>query len=353
MPAHLGMPANAPDLPADAPLIDRYGRVARDLRVSLTDRCNLRCTYCMPEDPDHWLPKDTLLTDDELARLIGVAITRLGISDVRFTGGEPLLRRGLEQSIAATATLRTVDGAVPGISLTTNALGLARRARKLAAAGLQRVNVSLDSINPEHYAEVTRRNHLPAVLAGLTAAKDAGLAPIKVNAVPQPAHYTTDAPALLRFCLAQGYQLRFIEHMPLGGSVEWRRNAIVTRQQLLIALVAAGARLTAPPTERGTSPAELWNVEWDDLTGDVGIIASVTAPFCTSCDRTRLTADGQIRTCLFDQVETDLRGPLRAGASDDELAQLWRRATWLKPRSHGIDHDGFARPSRPMSAIGG
>ena len=337
----------------DGPLVDRYSRVARDLRVSLTDRCNLRCTYCMPDDPDAWLPDETLLTDEELARLIEISINHLGITNVRFTGGEPLLRRSLEQLISATAQLRTQAGETPGISMTTNALGLAHRAQKLADAGLQRINVSLDTMNPDHFEQITKRRRLPAVVAGLAAAKAAGLTPVKVNAVPQTAHFVTDAPELLRFCLSNGYRLRFIEHMPLGGSVSWQRNAIVTRKQLLEAMTSAGARLSAPEDARGASPAELWEVEWDGLSGDVGIIASVTAPFCAACDRTRLTSDGQIRTCLFDQVETDLRTPLRAGASDEELAELWKRATWRKPRAHGIDHDGFARPSRPMSAIGG
>ncbi len=337
----------------EAPLIDRYGRIARDLRVSLTDRCNLRCTYCMPTEPQSWLPDDSLLTDDELVRLITIAVTRLGVSNVRFTGGEPLLRRSLEQVIAATAALQTHDGGRPGISLTTNALGLAHRAAGLARAGLQRVNVSLDSVNADRYAEVTQRRRLPAVIDGLAAARDAGLDPIKVNSVPQPASYLSDAPEMLHFCLTNGYRLRFIEHMPLGDAVSWRRNAIVTRRGLLEALTAAGATLTEPGHARGTSPAELWRVEWDGLSGEVGIIASVTAPFCADCDRTRLTADGQIRTCLFDQIETDLRSPMRHGASDDHIAELWRMATWAKPREHGIDHEGFARPARPMSAIGG
>lgn len=334
------------------PLIDRYGRVARDLRVSLTDRCNLRCTYCMPEDLA-WLAEEDLLNDEELGRLITIAVTRLGITNVRFTGGEPLLRRSLEQLIAATAALRTDDGTPPGISLTTNGLGLAHRAAGLAQAGLQRINVSLDTINADRFAEVTQRRRLPAVLSGLAAARDAGLTPIKVNAVPQPASYLDDAPELLAFCLSNGYRLRFIEHMPLGEAVTWQRNAIVTRKQLLEALTSAGAQLLEPAEPRGTSPAELWHVQWDGLVGDVGIIASVTAPFCASCDRTRLTADGQMRTCLFDQIETDLRTPLRRGASDDEIVRLWTKATWRKPRAHGIDHEGFARPARPMSAIGG
>lgn len=354
VPAYLGMPLNAADQPADAPLTDRYGRVARDLRVSLTDRCNLRCTYCMPEDPASWLPDEVLLSDEELLRLVRIAITRLAITNVRFTGGEPLLRRSLEHLVAATAAMTTHDGKRPGISMTTNALGLAHRAQALADAGMQRVNVSLDTTNPDHYADVTQRNRLPAVLAGLAAARKAGLTPIKVNAVPQPETYRTDASQLLHFCLTHGYQLRFIEHMPLGAdSATWQANTIVTRRQLLEALTSTGAILTEPAVSRGTAPAELWNVEWDGLSGDVGIIASVTAPFCATCDRTRITADGQLRTCLFDNAETDLRTPMRAGASDDEIAELWKRATWVKPRAHGIDHDGFARPARPMSAIGG
>lgn len=354
MPANLGMPRTPDDQPATAPLTDRYGRIARDLRVSLTDRCNLRCTYCMPIDPASWLPEEVLLTDEELMRLVSIAVTRLGITGVRFTGGEPLLRRSLEQLVAATTALTTHEGGRPGVSLTTNALGLAHRAQALAEAGLQRINVSLDSINPDHYANVTQRRRLPAVLAGLEAATAAGLTPIKINSVPQPATFHSDAPELLRFCLAHGYRLRFIEHMPLGAdSSTWERSTIVTRRQLLKALTSAGAQLSEPAGSRGTSPAELWDVEFDGMSGDVGIIASVTAPFCASCDRTRITADGQLRSCLFDNYETDLRTPMRAGATDDEIAELWLQATWLKPRAHGIDHEGFARPRRPMSAIGG
>ena len=333
-------------------LIDRHGRTAYDLRVSLTDRCNLRCRYCMPEAPE-WLPDDCLLTDEEINRLVSIAINELGITHVRYPGGEPLLRRSLEELIAHTASLRTQAGERVGISMTTNALGLAKRAAGLAEAGLQRVNVSLDSIDPERYAAVTQRARLASVLAGLAAAKDAGLGPIKVNAVPQPDSFSTDAPQLLRFCLSHGYHLRFIEHMPLGDQVSWQRSRIVTRQQLLDALTADGAVLTELGEPRGSAPAERWQVQWDELSGDVGIIASVTNPFCASCDRTRLTADGQLRTCLFDQAETDLRTPLRNGATDAEIAELWRKATWFKPRAHGIDQEGFARPARPMSAIGG
>lgn len=354
MPANLGMPMKPGDQPAEAPLTDRHGRVARDLRVSLTDRCNLRCTYCMPEDPAAWLPDDELLSDDELLRLVRIAVTQLGITNVRYTGGEPLLRRSLEELIAATSAMTTFAGKRPGISMTTNALGLAHRAQRLAQAGLQRINVSLDTINADRYADVTQRRRLPAVLAGLAAARDAGLAPIKVNSVPQPASYRQDAPELLQFCLTNGYQLRFIEHMPLGDTTDhWQASAIVTRKQLLDAITSAGAKLSEPTKKRGTSPAELWTVEWDGLSGDVGIIASVTAPFCAACDRTRITADGQLRTCLFDNTEIDLRTPMRDGASDTQIAELWQQAHWVKPRAHGIDHEGFARPARRMSAIGG
>ncbi|GAA2180125.1 GTP 3',8-cyclase MoaA [Brooklawnia cerclae] len=340
-------------VPATTGLADQYGRVAHDLRVSLTDRCNLRCVYCMPRTPDSWQSPDELLTDDEIVRLVTVAVTRLGITDVRYTGGEPLLHRGLEAIIAATARLTTAEGRLPGISITTNAVGLKHRAGPLAGAGLQRVNVSLDTLDDARYAEITQRRRLTSVVEGLDAARRAGLDPIKVNCVPQPAGFRQDAPDLLRFCLSNGYQLRFIEHMPLGRSVEWDRDAIVTREQLVQALTDAGAELTDATEARGAAPAELRRVRFEGLEGEVGIIASVTAPFCRACDRTRLTADGRIRSCLFGQRETDLRGPLRNGADDEEVARLWRQAMWHKPRAHGIDHGGFAATTRPMSAIGG
>ncbi|OLR89864.1 GTP 3',8-cyclase MoaA [Actinokineospora bangkokensis] len=332
--------------PDDRRLVDRYGRVATDLRVSLTDRCNLRCTYCMPAEGLDWLPGDELLTDAELTRLLRVAVTELGVTDIRFTGGEPTLRKGVEGIIAAAAALDPR----PSLSMTTNAIGLARRAPALRAAGLDRVNVSLDTLRPDRYAAMTRRDRLDDVLAGLAAAHAAGLAPVKVNAVLLRGVNDDEAADLLRFCLEHGYRLRFIEQMPLDPQHGWDRSEMVTAAEIL-ELLRARFDLTPSPRPRGAAPAERWLV--DGGPGDVGVIASVTRPFCAACDRTRLTADGSLRSCLFSRTETDLRGPLRAGASDAELADLWRAAMWGKLAGHGIDGGGFTQPDRPMSAIGG
>ncbi|PZF96983.1 GTP 3',8-cyclase MoaA [Micromonospora deserti] len=332
--------------PSDGVLVDRYGRVARDLRVSLTDKCNLRCTYCMPAEGLPWLAGPELLGDDEIIRLIRVAVRQLGVTEVRFTGGEPLIRPGLAGIVAAVAALEPR----PRISLTTNGIGLDRLAPTLRAAGLDRVNVSLDTLDPERFARLTRRPRHADVLAGLAGAAAAGLTPVKVNAVLMRGVNDDEAPALLRFALAHGYELRFIEQMPLDAQHGWDRAAMVTADEILAALVG-GFALTADPTERGPAPAETWLV--DGGPARVGVIASVTRPFCGDCDRTRLTADGQVRACLFATEESDLRGALRAGADDDELARRWRAAMWGKRAGHGIDDPTFLQPARPMSAIGG
>jgi cyclic pyranopterin phosphate synthase len=343
----------AADRPADDRLIDRYGRVAADLRVSLTDRCNLRCSYCMPAEGLDWMPDDRILTDDEVIRLITVAVHRLGVTEVRFTGGEPLLRRGLEKIVEATSALRTAGGRPPSTALTTNALGLARRASRLAAAGLGRVNVSLDSLQPARFARITHRDRLPDVLAGLEAAAAGGLGPVKVNTVLLRGVNDDEAVALVRWALAAGYQLRFIEQMPLDPQGAWDRSTMVTAAEILQALAAQFAITPVQRARRGAAPAETWQLTDGDLQGVVGIVASVTRPFCGDCDRTRLTADGQLRDCLFARSETDLRGPLREGADDEALAGVWRSAMWAKRPGHGIDDPSFLQPDRPMSAIGG
>jgi cyclic pyranopterin phosphate synthase len=345
----LGLPAvrggrqPADAMPRQGPLVDTFGRVATDLRVSLTDRCNLRCTYCMPAEGLDWLPADDLLSFTELTRLLRVAVTRLGVTSIRFTGGEPLLYRQLEEVVAAASALRPR----PEIALTTNGVGLARRAAGLAAAGLNRVNVSLDTVDPDHFAAITRRRQLDAVLDGLAAAGTAGLGPVKVNAVlDRP----DDAVELLRFCLRYGYQLRIIEQMPLDAGHQWSRESTVGAAAILDALGGA-FELSADPTPRGSAPARLWLVNGGPAT--VGIIASVSEAFCSACDRTRLTADGQVRSCLFATEETDLRGLLRSGADDAEIELAWRTAMWAKAAGHGINDPDFVQPQRPMSAIGG
>ncbi|MET8523243.1 GTP 3',8-cyclase MoaA [Nocardioides sp. NPDC004968] len=327
-------------------LVDRFGRVATDLRVSLTDRCNLRCTYCMPAEGLDWLPGDEVLTDDEVVRLIGVATGQLGVREVRFTGGEPLVRRGLVSIVARTREVAPEAE----LSITTNALGLAKMAGSLAEAGLDRVNVSLDSIRPEIFAEITRRDRLADVVAGLEAAADAGLGPIKINAVLLRGVNDDQAAELLGWSVERGYELRFIEQMPLDAQHGWSRDKMVTADETLAALSAA-FELTPAEEPRGSAPAELFHV--DGGPAKVGIIASVTRPFCGDCDRVRLTADGQVRDCLFARSESDLRTPLRAGASDADLAARWVTAMAGKRAGHGIDDLGFLQPDRPMSAIGG
>ncbi|HSK27291.1 MAG TPA: GTP 3',8-cyclase MoaA [Jiangellales bacterium] len=328
-------------------LADRYGRVARDLRVSLTDRCNLRCAYCMPAEGLDWLPGPEVLTDDEVLRLVRVAVEHLGVREVRFTGGEPLLRRGLVGLVAACAALRPR----PRLSLTTNGIGLGRTADALAAAGLDRVNVSLDTLDPDRFERVTRRRRLPDVIDGLAAAAAAGLAPVKVNAVLLRGLNDDEGPDLLRWCLERGYELRFIEQMPLDPQHSWDRGRMVTAAETLELLRSHVDLRPEPAEDRGSAPAETWLV--DGGPARVGIIGSVTRPFCSACDRVRLTADGQVRTCLFAREESDLRGPLRAGAGDEEIAERWRRAMLGKRAGHGIDDPGFLQPARPMSAIGG
>ena len=326
------------------PLADRFGRVATDLRVSLTDRCNLRCNYCMPAEGLDWLPTDQTLTDDEVVRLITIGVERLGIREVRFTGGEPLLRRGLVDIVARTHALGVET------SLTTNALGLSRTAQALADAGLDRINASIDSVRPETFATITRRDRLAYVVAGLEAAKAAGLGPLKLNAVLLRGTNDDQAAELLRWSVQHGYELRFIEQMPLDAQHDWSRAAMVTADEIHEAL-AAEFTLTPHGEPRGSAPAELFDVDGGPAT--VGIIASVTRPFCGDCDRVRLTADGQVRNCLFAREESDLRTSLRSGAGDEEIAERWVIAMRGKRAGHGIDDETFLQPDRPMSAIGG
>ncbi len=327
-------------------LIDTFGRIATDLRVSLTDKCNLRCSYCMPAEGLNWLPKPELLTDEEINRLVRIAVELLGVQEIRFTGGEPLLRPGLVGIVAAATALRPR----PQVSLTSNGIGLARIATGLAAAGLDRINVSLDTLNAERFTQITRRDRLDDVLAGLRAAAEAGLTPVKVNAVLLRGINDGDAVPLLEYCVANGYELRIIEQMPLDAQHAWDRQDMITAEEILDSL-RARFELSEDSVERGASPAETWLV--DGGPARVGVIASVTRAFCGSCDRTRLTADGQIRNCLFAREESDLRGALRSGAPDDEIADRWRTAMWGKRPGHGIDDPAFLQPARSMSAIGG
>ena len=326
-------------------LVDRFGRVHADLRVSLTDKCNLRCTYCMPAEGLEWLPSPELLTDDELVRLVDIGVRMLGITSVRLTGGEPLLRRSLVPLVAAIAALEPR----PHIAMTTNGIGLAKVAAPLAGAGLDRVNVSLDTLDRETFVTLARRDRLDDVLAGIDAARSAGLEPVKVNAVLMRGVNDDQALGLLDYCLQQGLLLRFIEQMPLDAQHGWDRSTMVTADEIFERL--SGAHSLTPVDGRGSSPAEEFLV--DGGPGTVGVIASVTRPFCGDCDRVRLTADGQLRNCLFAREESDLRTPLRAGASDAVIAARWQAAIAGKRAGHGIDDPTFLQPDRPMSAIGG
>jgi cyclic pyranopterin phosphate synthase len=326
-------------------LVDRFGRVHTDLRVSLTDKCNLRCTYCMPPEGLEWLPSPELLTDDEIVRLVGLAVRDLGIREVRLTGGEPLLRRSLVDLVSRLAGLTPR----PELSMTTNGIGLARVAHDLATAGLDRINVSLDTLRPDTFVTLARRDRLTDVLDGIAAARDVGLEPVKVNAVLVRGVNDGEALDLLAYCLDEGLSLRFIEQMPLDAQHAWSRERMVTAAEIF-ELLSTRYRLE-PRHGRGSDPAEVFLVDGGPAT--VGVIASVTRPFCGACDRVRLTADGQLRNCLFAREESDLRAPLRAGASDVELATRWHAAIAAKLPGHGIDDPSFLQPDRPMSAIGG
>jgi cyclic pyranopterin phosphate synthase len=330
-------------------LADAYGRVATDLRVSLTDRCNLRCAYCMPPEGLDWLPGADVLTDEEMVRLITIGVAQLGITTVRLTGGEPLLRKNLELLVADIAALSPA----PEIALTTNGIGLAARAEKLAAAGLKRINISLDTLDPEIFVQLSRRRRLPDVLAGITAAREAGLHPVKINTVLMRGINDHEAFDLLRWAMTEQVQLRFIEQMPLDPQHGWKRDQMITADEIKQRL-SQHVELVEDPEDartRGSAPAELFRVAGTGYS--VGIIASVSKPFCGACDRVRLTADGQIRNCLFARTESDLRTPLRSGASDSEIAALWVAAVASKQPGHGINDPSFLQPDRPMSAIGG
>lgn len=330
-------------------LIDTFGRQHRDLRVSLTDRCNLRCTYCMPNDFADWLPGDHLLTTDELMVIIEVAVQQ-GVTGVRLTGGEPLLRPDIVDIVGRIAALPDA----PSIALTTNGLRLASLAQPLKDAGLRRVNVSLDTLDPERFAKLTFRNRHADVLVGIEAAKQAGLLPVKVNTVLMRGVNDDEAVPMLRHAIEHGWSLRFIEQMPLDAQGSWERSSMVTAEDIF-EMLTAEFDLVAVPT-RGSAPAEEFTVDGGPAT--VGIIASVSKPFCAACDRLRLTADGQVRNCLFARDETDLRAALRdPNLSESEvrgrIARLLGASVTAKLPGHGINDPGFLQPARPMSAIGG
>lgn len=338
-------------------LLDSYGRRATDMRLSLTDKCNLRCTYCMPAEGLQWLQKDQVLSREEIVRLVGIGVDLLGIRELRLTGGEPLVRADLVDIIA---DIRARHPELP-VSLTTNGLGLDKKAQRLKDAGLTRINVSMDSLHPDTFAQLTRRPFLDRVLRGIEAAAAVGLGLVKINAVLMRGINDHEAPDLLEWAVSRGFELRFIEQMPLDADHGWTRDGMITAAEIRDRL-SERFLLTPDPRNRDGAPAERWEVRRpetpDVVLGTVGIIASVTEPFCSDCRRTRVTAEGKIMSCLFSREETDLRDLLRSGADDDAIAQRWQEAMWTKPKAHGMGHTGlgaadFVQPDRSMSAIGG
>ena len=337
-------------------LVDPHGRTVRDLRISVTDRCNFRCTYCMPEEGMQWLPRTGLLTYEEIARVADVCVSRFGVDGLRLTGGEPTVRAHLPVLVAKLARLVVpADASSPragrpvDLALTTNGATLALVADELRRAGLARINVSLDTLDRERFRAVTKRDELDAVLEGIRAAQAAGFDPVKVNAVVQRGVNDDEIVALAAFGRAEGVEVRFIEFMPLDAQGRWDRDSVVGQDEIVAAIDAVFP--LEPIAARGAAPADRWR--YRDGAGTVGVIPTVTKPFCGDCDRVRLTADGQFRTCLFATNEFDLRALLRGGADDDAIADEIRRAVGTKWAGHAIGQVAFVRPRRSMSQIGG
>ena len=332
------------EMPLDGPLVDAFGRVADDLRISVTDRCNFRCTYCMPAEGLAWLPKHEILTFEELTRLLGIFVG-LGVRSLKVTGGEPLVRADLPVLIRM---FREV-GPDLDISLTTNGVLLDRLAGPLAEAGVDRATISCDSLLRHRFAEMTRRDALDRVLAGMRAAESAGLTPIKVNCVVIGGTNDDEVVEFAGWSRRTGHEVRFIEYMPLDAQHAWEREKVVPAAGILDAIDTA-----YPLVREGHEhePATTYRFA-DGAPGRIGVIPSVTEPFCDTCNRLRLTAEGMFRNCLFALDETDLRAPLRAGASDEELALAIRRGLWTKWSGHRINHVDFVQPARSMSMIGG
>jgi cyclic pyranopterin phosphate synthase len=341
----MDLPTPLPTLqPSAGPLVDTFGRVADDLRISVTDRCNFRCTYCMPAEGLAWLPKTEILTFEELTRLLAIFVG-LGVRSLKVTGGEPTVRADLPTLVRM---FREV-GPELDISMTTNGVLLDRLAEPLAAAGMDRVTVSCDSLMRHRFEEMTRRDALDRVLAGIVAAKQAGLVPIKINCVVIGGQNEGEVVEFARWSRETGYAVRFIEYMPLDAQHEWERAKVVPSASVLEAIDAVFPLIQEGPDHE---PATSFRFA-DGAPGGIGVIASVTEPFCESCNRLRVTAEGQVRACLFALDETDLRGPMRAGASDDDLVDLIRGNVWRKWSGHRINHPDFVQPERSMSAIGG
>ena len=337
-------------------LIDQYGRTVRDLRISITDRCNFRCTYCMPEEGMKWLPREEVLTYEELARVASICVGHFGVDGIRLTGGEPTMRAHLPILVQKLAVLQVpADASSPragkpiDLAITTNGATLRLIAQELRNAGLARINISLDTLKKDRFFEMTRRDELEHVLDGIDAAIDAGFSPVKINAVVQRGINDDEIVDLATFGRDKGIEVRFIEFMPLDASGTWE-NAQVFSQEEIVAAISKVYPLELMPA-RGAAPADRWR--YLDGKGTVGVIPTVTKPFCGDCDRVRLTADGQFRTCLFATNEFDLRVMLRNGADDDAIAAEIQRAVGTKWAGHNIGNVTFVRPRSSMSQIGG
>ncbi len=327
---------------AAADLVDPHGRTVRDLRISVTDRCNFRCQYCMPAEGMTWLPREEILSFEEIHRFARVCVERFAFDCIRLTGGEPTVRAHLPRLVEMLAGLG-VD-----LALTTNGATLRTAAAPLAAAGLRRINVSLDSLRADRFTELTRRDELDRVLDGIDAAIEAGLDPVKLNVVLMRGINDDEVVDFATFGRERGVTVRFIEFMPLDAQGQWSRDRMVPADEIVAAI---GAAYPIEPVARGHAPAERFR--YTDGAGEIGVIASVTRPFCGDCDRVRITAEGQFRTCLFAHDEVDLRTPLRSGASDDELAGIVAGAVGTKWAGHQIGQVHFIQPRRSMSQIGG
>ncbi len=337
-------------------LVDPFGRTIRDLRISVTDRCNFRCTYCMPEEGMKWLPRADVLSFEEIERLAGIFVERFEVDGLRLTGGEPTVRAHLPVLVAKLAGLRVPTssasphaGRAPNLALTTNGATFRLVAHELREAGLDRVNISLDTLRRDRFLEMTRRDELVRVLDGIEAAKEAGFSPVKINAVIERGTNDDEIVDLARFGRDHDVEVRFIEFMPLDASGHWMNDKVVGQDEIVAALSAEFPLEQVPA--RGAAPADRWR--YLDGRGTVGVIPTVTKPFCGDCDRVRLTADGQFRTCLFATTEFNLLAMMRAGASDDDLAAEIQRAVGLKWAGHQINQVNFVRPNRSMSQIGG
>ena len=331
------------------PLVDSFGRTVKDLRISVTDRCNFRCTYCMPAEGMTWIDRGEVLTYEEIGRIARVFVERFGVDSIRLTGGEPTVRAHLPRLVSMLGALRLPDGSRPDLAMTTNGATLRNVAAELRDAGLDRVNVSLDTLRPDRFLAMTRRDELDNVLAGIAEAQTAGFSPVKVNAVVERGANDDEVVDLARYGRDTGVEVRFIEFMPLDATNEWQRAKVVTQDEI-VSLINAVFPLEQMEA-RGAAPADRWRYLVGK--GTVGVIPSVSHPFCADCDRVRLTADGQFRTCLFSTEESDIRAVIRGGGSDDDVEALVRRAVAAKWAGHQINQVNFVRPKRTMSQIGG